>query len=152
MSSGAPPGPVGSGRPVIVTEGLLDSREQVTRAGSDVESRPSEVQSAVAISGSVLGGKKSVAVVSKSVGRPKSVSMERFEKLETSVDRMFASMESFMSRFDQASSQSNSSAPQTSWLEARPNFVVRLCVVPVTVVLTAFPIHVRRVVVMPRAV
>ena len=68
MSSGAPPGPVGSGRPVIVTEGLLDSREEVTRAVSDVESRPSEVQSDVATSGSVLRGKKSVAVVSKSVG------------------------------------------------------------------------------------
>ena len=79
MSSASPSGSEGAD-PVLVT----DNEESI--AVSDIGSMSSV-------------SRKSAR---RSASRLRSVSLERFQKLELSAGQTFASIESFMSRFDQA--------------------------------------------------
>ena len=66
---------------------------------------PVLVTNEVSIAASDIGSASSVSRKSarRSVSRPRSVLLEHFQQLELSVGQMFASIESCMSRFDQAS-------------------------------------------------
>ena len=63
------------------------------------------MDSEVSIPAADIGSMSSVSRKSpaRSVTKPRSVLLERFQKLELSEGQMFTSIKTFMSRFDQAS-------------------------------------------------